>query len=641
MRKPKKLVLIGIDNYTPTVVEKLVKEGALKNMARIMEEGCYTRALPHWSAETGTNWATIATGAFPATHGCQMGVPLDSFSSEVCRAEQIWQVAEDEGKVSVIFDYPASLPLNVKNVIHVGEDGAPGPSSLQEVATARGYATTDADQGLLESAEDVFDHYRARRSAADSVWERRALTRIELSRAEGWKNLPPGTDALEAAIRTVPGVRAIRRAEAELYLLVLKGRDGGYSEVALFPTKDYSRPLGRAELGKWSGWMVHTFGDVRAAFRMKLLRLSPDGSDLHLYLSQIYPLEGFTHPPELAGRLIEECGYYLHRPTVQWLVYGGACDGETFTEELAYQAEWYARAAAYVLEHYDWDLFIMKWHGPDFLQHLYWGTIDPVHPLYDPDGADESWEYFRRFYGYADDLVGAILDHVGDDALVGVVSDHGEVSHTFWPHPESLEREGLVVRGEDGSPDPSRSKVHFSHAGVWINLKGRDPNSLLSMIMGPEGTVEPEEYEELRDKVIGLLLEERHPITGRPIFSFVCKREEAGFLGYGGDRAADIVFGLRPDAAAGISREDYERMRERHPLPNTPAGTHGPYLPSCRFGMGTMEALFALKGPGVRRGYRRRQPIWLSDVVPTMCHIVGWRWPKDADGKVAVDFLER
>jgi len=43
----------------------------------------------------------------------------------------------------------------------------------------------------------------------------------------------------------------------------------------------------------------------------------------------------------------------------------------------------------------------------------------------------------------------------------------------------------------------------------------------------------------------------------------------------------------------------------------------------------------------VRRGYRRRQPIWLSDVVPTMCHIVGWRWPKDADGKVAVDFLER
>ncbi|RKY70185.1 MAG: hypothetical protein DRQ14_09380 [Candidatus Latescibacterota bacterium] len=45
--------------------------------------------------------------------------------------------------------------------------------------------------------------------------------------------------------------------------------------------------------------------------------------------------------------------------------------------------------------------------------------------------------------------------------------------------------------------------------------------------------------------------------------------------------------------------------------------------------------------PRVRRGYRRRQPIWLSDVVPTMCHIVGWRWPKDADGKVAVDFLER
>ena len=635
MKRPKKLVLIGIDNYTPTVVEKLVEEGGLKNMARIMEEGCYTRALPHWSAETGTNWATVATGAFPATHGCQMGVPLDSFSSEVCRAEQIWQVAEEEGKVSVIFDYPASLPLNVKNVIHMGEDGAPGPSSLYEVATARGYTTSEVGRDLLESSEDVFDHYRVRRSSADSVWERRAVTKIELSRPEGWRNIPPRTEALEAAIRTVPGMRALRQTEAELYLLVLKGREGGYGEVVLFPEKDFSRPLGRARLGSWSEWMVHTFGGVKAAFRMKLLRLSPDGRDLHLYLSQIYPLEGFTHPSDLAGELVKRCGYYLHRPTVQWLVWGGACDGETFTEELEHQARWYAEAARYVLESYDWDLFIMKWHGPDFMQHLYWGTVDPVHPLYDPERADESWEYFRRFYGYADELIGAIMDCVGEGALVGVVSDHGEVSHTFWPHPESLEREGLIVPG-----DRSRSKVHFSHSGVWINLKGRDPDSVHSMIMGPEGIVEPEDYEELRDRVIDLLLQERHPATGRPIFSFVCRREEAGFLGYGGDRAADIVFGLRPEATAGMTRKDYERMRENYPLPNTPGGTHGPYLPSCRFGMGTMEALFALKGPGVRRGYRRRNPIWLSDVVPTMCYLVGWRRPRDADGKVVADFLE-
>jgi hypothetical protein len=91
-----------------------------------MEKGSISKALPCLPAYTPTNWATIATGAYPGAHGAgnwddrspgdpSDRKPLSTFDSRTITAETIWQVAEREGKRSLIAAYPGAFPSRLKN----------------------------------------------------------------------------------------------------------------------------------------------------------------------------------------------------------------------------------------------------------------------------------------------------------------------------------------------------------------------------------------------------------------------------------------------------------------------------------------------------------------------------------------------
>ncbi|RLE93091.1 MAG: hypothetical protein DRN04_08390 [Thermoprotei archaeon] len=614
--KKKKLVIIGIDSLMPTVLEKLVERNELPTFKKLMEEGAYSRAYPFYPTETGCNWATIATGATPAKHGCKYvlrlpGRPLDKsvwgFSSEYCRAEQIWQVVDKLGDLSIILDYPQSYPINIKNVVHVGEDGYPGPNSRFCIANAHAYKTE-------EPPPDVPEYLRA------------YTTRIKVKPAEGWKNLPEG-EFLETEIPL-----KTRFEELKFYLLIEK-RGEVFDKVSLFTEKDYEKKLGEAAKGSWSNWMKYSFKlydkRVEAYFRIKLIDISPDGRRLHVYFTQIYPAEGWSHPPELARELVEKFGPYLHRPTEQALVVSGAEDPETFIEEQEYQAEWYAKTAQYLLKKYEWRLFIMKWHGPDFFQHFSLHLIDPTHPLFNKDKEEDGWKLYARFYRICDNLVSSILEAVDEEnTVVCVVSDHGHVANVVthvWN--DVLEKAGLFSRKPDGSIDWSKTKAFIGGEGVWINLKGRYPH----------GIVEPgEEYEEVREQVIKLLSELKDPLSGAPIFSLVCRKEDTGILGMGGDRDPDIVICYHVPLKPKVAKKT---ILESPPWGKV-TGTHGPFLPSARTLVGTIESVFLIKGPSVKRGYRRKYPISLADVAPTLCYLAGLPIPRDADGKILYDIIE-
>ena len=612
----KRLVIIGIDSLIPTVLEKLIELGNLPTFRKLIEEGSYSRALPYFPTETGCNWATIATGTIPAKHGCKYalhipGTPLDKvvpgFSSEYCRAEQIWQVVDRLGELSIIIDYPQSYPINAKNVIHIGEDGYPGPNSRLCIANAHAYISG-------EMLKDVPPHLKA------------YLTEVKVSKASRWLNLSREEEFLEVEIPV-----KTREEELKFYALIKKEGEE-YNKVLLFSEKNYKKSLGEASRGKWSNWIRYKFKlygkEVWAYFRYKVLGLSPDGMKLHLYFSQIYPERGWSYPSELAEELVKNFGPYLHRPTEQALVVSSASDAETFIQEEEYQALWYAEVSSYLLKKYNWRLFIMKWHGPDFFEHFTLHLIDPSHPMFNPDREEEGWKLYARFYNICDELIARILDVVDDgNTIVAVVSDHGHVANVVYHvGNEIFEKAGLLYRRPDGSIDWSRTKAVFLAEGVWINLRGRDPH----------GIVEPgEEYEKVRDEVINLLLSLKNPRTGKPVFSLVCRREEAKVLGLGSDRDPDIVFCYNVQMYPRAVRAEISK----HPLWGEVTGTHGAFMPSARTALGTIETVFIVKGPGVRKGYRRPHPIFLSDVVPTLCYLADLPTPKDADGRILHDII--
>ncbi len=617
--KSRKVAVVGFDSISlPTLLE-FVERGVMPNVKRLIERGSTTQTWPCFPFETGTNWACLSTGASPWVSGCNMsthfpGRPLDEwvrgFPSSVCKAEHLWEAVRREGGRSVVFDWAHSWPLTVEDgLVHVGEDGRPD-NAIRALQEARAYTTHPRS----------LDDYRVQCH----------VTPVTPQPAEDWPGAPEGALYFKVSIR--PGRASRYESVKPLHALILEGA-GGYERVELYARRGGDQPLLVFELDRMSEWVHHTFstdrGDVRAGLRGKLLILEPDASRVHLYLSEIYPLEEFVHPRGLTDELLEACGPFIIQCSRQQVVQAGACDIATYFEEQKHLARWWRQAAGHVLTSHEWDLFMLKWHGPDWTNHLTMYMIDPRHPMYEPERAGEGWALWDDIMGWGDQIVGRVMEAAGPEALVALVSDHGgdtqlPVRH---PHPkinDVLRGYGWLVDGPDGAIEWSRSIAYGRKHYVLLNVKGRDP----------DGIVKPgAEYESLRREMISALSQVTNRL-GQPSYWAVLPREKARRLGVGGDRVGDIF--LWPTARNPediMSRQEFWRKHTRQET-----GTWD--WPLLNAGSHRDDSYFIVAGPGVRSGYRRQRPTLITSVAPTLATAAGLPVPRNADGAVLYDILE-
>ncbi|MFO7956523.1 MAG: alkaline phosphatase family protein [Candidatus Brocadiia bacterium] len=615
----RKLAVVGFDSISLPTLLQFVERGVMPNVKRLIEQGSTTQTWPCFPMETGTNWACLSTGASPQVTGCNMrthfpGRPLDEwqrgFPASVCKAEHLWGAARRAGKRSVVFDWAHSWPPTVEDgLIHVGEDGRPD-NAMRALQEARAYSTHPRS----------LDDYRVQSH----------VTPIEPRPARDWAEAPAGS--LEFGVTIQPGPESRYENVEPLHALLPKGPDG-FERIELYADPRDGEPLMALEPGRMSNWVYHTFrtdrGEVRAAVRGKLLILEPDASRVHLYLSEIYPLEGFVHPLELTDELLEACGPFIIQCSRQQVVQAGACDIATYFEEQRYLARWWRDAASYILGSRDWDLFMLKWHGPDWTNHLTMYMIDSRHPMHEPDRAEEGWALWDRIMGWGDEIVGRVVEAAGPDALIALVSDHGGDTQLPLKHPhpdlnDVLRENGWLVDTPDGGFDWSRSVAYGRGHYVLLNVKGRDP----------DGIVQPgAEYEALRREIMAALSAVTND-AGKPTYRAVLPREKAGRLGVGGDRVGDIfLWPAEPGPEDYMSRKEFweEFTKEE-------TGTWD--WPLLNAGSHSDDSYFILAGPGVRSGYRRGRPTLNTSVVPTLATAAGIPVPRDADGSVLRDFFE-
>ena len=216
-----------------------------------------------------------------------------------------------------------------------------------------------------------------------------------------------------------------------------------------------------------------------------------------------------------------------------------------------------------------------------------------------------------------DKALGELLEAAGNDTLVVVVSSHGAKPKGKTVNIGSiLEQAGLLVYGpaadgEDRTIDWSRTKaVPWGSVHITVNLKGRNFN----------GIVEPgEEYEAVVQGIIDLLHGYTDPETGLKPISLAFRAEDMRILGLYGERIGDVVYALDPRYGPGF----------------------GSQLPASRFDGGDLRCLFVMSGPGVKKGEVLDRNIWLTDVAPTACYLAELPVPKDCEGCVIYQALER
>jgi predicted AlkP superfamily phosphohydrolase/phosphomutase len=629
--KPQKVAVIGLDCALPHLIEKHISEGRLPTFKKLIQEGAFARnCLVPYPTITPPNWASIATGAWPGTHGItdfhahlpgttpESSNVVQAFSSQRCKAEYIWDAADKAGKKCIVLNYPGSWPSNMKNGIMVGGSGL----SVGENRDGR-----HGMKGRFNLCNDQLITNGFYPEAIKGIFQP----------AKGWTNLPKKEkDPLEMeAVIKFRGAESAPAA-ATWFVLARQSGDDGYDRATLSPTRNFKDAFCTLAQGEWSDVITTTIamqdGTQREAFfRCKLIELSDDAEAVRFYISAIGTTSGWSNPPEIAGELASKDGTIGHTGgilgfAVEWY------DMDTFVEINEYYTQWLADAAATLMGKHEWDLFFMHAHSPDWAYHMILTAMDPALNK-DEKRRKEAWDAHLKIYEAQDRMLAQILEACGKDTLVILVSDHGAVPDgpVFDPY-AILAPAGLAVLKEGSKtdlgvaatraegffnelnmvfkkPDVAKSKCFPQRTMyIYINLKGRDP----------EGIVEPADYEKVQQQIIDALYMYVDPATGQRPVSLALAKNDARILGLYGDHVGDVIYALYPWYS----------------------GQHGNILPAAEWGVGSLKGLLNFTGPGIKKGFMIERTTNLIDIVPTICYLMDLPLPAQAEGGIIYQALK-
>ncbi|MBI1353689.1 MAG: hypothetical protein GC160_05030 [Acidobacteria bacterium] len=275
------------------------------------------------------------------------------------------------------------------------------------------------------------------------------------------------------------------------------------------------------------------------------------------------------------------------------------------------------------------ELLGIVFDGVDKLQHLLWPYVDPACA---DQASDERWRRVREvcleYYRQIDRFLEETVELAGPEAHVMIASDHGftggedilyinrwleQQGYLTWK--ESVQSVGESAELEPdfyqlAAFDMTKTKAFAltaSSNGIHIAVRGR---------RSADG-IPPEEYESFRRELTEALLTRcLHPQTGQPLVTRVWRREEI-FAGPYEGLAPDLTLTLRDHIFFSVRRG--ESILVKRPALT---GTHHP------------DGVFALRGPGVRRGEDIGR-LGLVDVAPTIFRCLGLEPVEEFEGVAA------
>jgi predicted AlkP superfamily phosphohydrolase/phosphomutase len=118
----RRVLVVGLDGGTFSILKPLIGEGKLKNFKYIMENGVSGPLKSTLPPYTATAWASFATGKNPGKHGIYDFLVKKGGSKErvfvnskLIRGEKIWNILGRYGKKVGVINFPISYPLEKVN----------------------------------------------------------------------------------------------------------------------------------------------------------------------------------------------------------------------------------------------------------------------------------------------------------------------------------------------------------------------------------------------------------------------------------------------------------------------------------------------------------------------------------------------
>ena len=661
----RKLFVLGIDGMDPRLTRKYVDEGIMPNTKAFIERGAARKDLMMLGGHptvTPPMWTTLATGAYPVTHGIvgfsipdpiNIGQSHYALDSSLCKAEQLWNVTAEAGLKTLVFHWPGSSwpPTSDSENLHVVDGTQPAAPNMgvaqvesefilvasdkTEHTLYRRKAATDLNVPCvitdLNVTDDSFNVVEGASNGSSGVHiilnERESQNGMSdapldvvlspIKAAEKWANAPK--DAKEFTLLFSGGL--IRRVG-----LILKNEDGIYDHVELYKNKKDLEPYANLYKNIFTPEIVDEAikNDVRYDVNrnMRMVELADDGNYLKIWISAAMDIhnDSVWHPKELYKKVVEKVGY----PSPEALLGGGDeilirdCMGANWD----YMAEWEAGALNYLMEEEGYDVVFSHFHNIDGEGHMI------MKFLKDKGRSKLSEETYaqllKEVYIQTDNYIGEFLHLLDKGWTIFIVSDHAQICPEHLPpllgdgcgiDLRVMEELGYtyVKKDEEGNDlheiDWERTKAVARGLNIFLNIKGRNPH----------GIIEPEDKYEEEERLMTALYGYRSPETGNRVVALALRNKDCVQLGLGGPNCGDIMIWL----AEGYNYDHNDSL----------STTYG-------YGETSVSPIFIAAGPGIKENFVTERIIREADLTPTMAVLAGVRMPNQCEGAVIYQILE-
>ncbi len=524
----KKIIILGFDGLSPEIIEPMMEKGELPNFSKLKEKGSYRHLATTNPSQSPVAWAGFATGKNPGktqvfdflVRDPKTYLPDISISRmengkpvRVVKAKSFWQYTS-EGKIpNVILGCPVTFPPD--KVYGRMLSGMGVPDILGTEGTFTFYTTEDIT-GDKDYGGKVFQVERA-----DEINVNLIGPRVKTVRGKA--------DNVSVPVTVIP-------QEKEGVLIRYQNQEFGL------------------KTGEWSGWKevvfdLGLFKSMRGIVKFYLVESQPH---LKLYISPInfdprQPAFPISYPAGYSKELAEKIGLYYTQgmPMHTWAVNEKRLTEEPFLHQIEEVLSEKRAMLEYELNRFKKGVFFVYFESPDIIQHMFWRYTDPEHPLYEADAPEKYKNMIYNWYQRMDSILGFVMDSIGDEDILIVLSDHGFDTFRRAVHVNSWLRENgyLVLKNtavESGQPllrgiDWSRTKAYaLGFGAIYINQRGRES----------KGIVSPgKETETLKEEITGKLEKWKDDKSGQLVINNVYPRQEI-FWGKYAPQTPDLYIGF-------------------------------------------------------------------------------------------------
>jgi len=668
-----KILVLGIDGMDPRLSKHYMDQGLMPNLKKLVEAGSAREGLEflgQMPTITPPMWTTLATGAYPMTHGItdfwrqdqtKLGVLNYALDSRLCKAEQMWNVFAEAGKKTFVMHWPGSAwpPSSDSENLYVIDGTNPEGICMSTGQVFGEYfaIASEKEQEILWRGKDhetqmmcVVDEVHVDNDTTVTGGEDNGIYMlastspdIELAKLQDVSHADPMTRiSFENSVSTIKpatnwGFNIPRDAKEVVILfseglvrmpaLLTKNEDGIYDTLTIHKNKKTEAPIVSMKTSEFvEGVIVEVLkndAQKTACCNMRLLDLAEDGSLMNLWISAGIDIEDDSvfSPKSLHKEIVNNVGYPMPVSNV------GAANArilfECMEENWMRTMRWWADVIHYMIENKGVEVVFSQIHNDDAEKHNFYPSMCGGH--HKPLNDEIYKEMMLKISLQNDYYIGRFLHLLDEGWTIFLVSDHGLVVSEMGQSPyyggiwsdASFMREWGYTEVEydaNGNPtekvDLSKSRAISSRSNsIYINVKGR----------WEHGIVEPEDKEALEDEIIAKLYSLRDE-KGRAIISLALKNKDAILLGLTGPECGDIVV-----------------MQNEQNLYD-----HGDSL-STFYGMHhtSVAPIFVAAGKGIKKGYTSERVIRQVDLVPTLAMLTGVRVPKQCEGAPIYQIIDQ